>query len=143
MGTDGFLKEAVDPVLTSGIIGALLGLALSRKRSAIKQIGAGIVGASAGGALAQGIRGAIRTPDYSQLTPGELDTIREEANRMIEERQSRRISEIMGGVGTAMLSGDPTIFAATIPRATIAPYGDEVDRLDRMANRFREARGVA
>jgi len=140
MPADGFLSEHVDPVLTSGIIGALLGLGLSRKRHAIKQVGAGIVGMSAGSALASGILGARRTPDLSGLTEAERRVVREEADRMIEDRGSRRVSEIMGGVGTAMLSGDPTIFAATIPRATIAPYGDEVARIDRMADRFRAAR---
>lgn len=137
---DGFLKEAMDPVLPAGIIGALLGGYLGRRRGAIGQIGASIIGGSAGAATAQGIRGAIREPDLSGLTPAELQVVRAEADKMIESRRSRRFGEVVSGMGEAMLTGDPAVFIATIPRATIAPYGDEVERIDRMADRFRAAR---
>jgi len=142
MGTDGFVKEAIDPVLTSSIVGALIGLGLSRNRGAARQIGAGIIGATAGGSIAEGVRGAIKTPNYEGLTPGELAVVREEARTLIKDRRGHRLSGLLGGVGAAMASGDPAVLSVAIPRATIYPYGPEVERLDRMADRFRAARRV-
>ena len=140
MGVEGFLKEAVDPVLTSGVVGAAIGAFLGRKSSPMRGIGSAIIGASTGSALAAGIRGAIRTPDLSGLTPSELAVVRAEADKMVSERGKQRFGEVASGIGAAMMSGNPSVLVATLPRATIAPYDSEVESIERMADRFRAAR---
>lgn len=156
----GFVKEAAEEATTSAktppswmkkrrreivgaSVGALVGAVATAKKDPVTQIVYSGIGSSVGWGLGAGLRGLSETPSFEGLTPDEIEVLHDEADRQAKMRTKRRLS----GVGMAALTflSDPTSLAVVrhIPDVTIAPYSEETERLQMLADDFRRAHAKA
>ena len=136
----GFVKAAFMQEVIGGALGGIAGLALSRGGNLGQRMSAVAMGLGAGGALGSGIGGVVDDSDYSDLTPGELEVLREEAADADTWRNGLRLMALGGGLAGAIAYKSPLPLLTSLPAATIAPIGQETARMKRMAKDFRRAR---
>lgn len=135
----GFLKAAIDPGVYGMAGGALLGFGLVGG-SVSRRLGGALFGATIGQGVGSGIGGLVDDPDFSGLTPGEIEVLREEAEHQARWRNLTRIMAAGGGIVSAALMKSPAPLLAAIPAATIAPIGHDATKLRHTAKNFRDAR---
>jgi len=135
----GFLKAAIGPGTYGLVGGALAGFGLAGG-SVAHRLGGAVVGATVGQGAVAGIAGMAEDPDMSNLTPGEIEVMREEVEHQDRWRNLTRIMAAGGGIASAVLMRSPAPLIAAIPAATIAPIGQDAAKLKMIAKHFRNAR---